>query len=139
MHVRCHRAGIGGLARVRMPVLSHRWRAGGGCLHGCVLALALVCGTASAQVEWTGDYLARMDADHDGRVSLDEYVDWMGYAFARMDRDGDGVLAADEQPGGKGPPITLEAHRQRLIERFRRQDANGDGWLDARELAAPPL
>ncbi len=93
----------------------------------------------SAQVQGTADYLARMDADGDGRVSLDEYLAWMGYAFDRMDRNGDGVLSADEQPGGKGAPLTREAHRQRLVERFHRQDANRDGHLDARELAAPPL
>ena len=51
----------------------------------------------------------------------------------------DGGLATAELPGGKGKPITLEEHRRRLAERFVRQDANKDGYLDARELAAPPL
>ena len=98
----------------------------------------LLAASAAAQVERTGDYLARMDTDGDGRVSPAEYVAWMGYAFERMDRDGDGVLATAELPGGKGKPITLEEHRRRLAERFARQDADGDGYLDARELAAPP-
>lgn len=83
-------------------------------------------------------YLARMDRDGDGRVALAEYLDWMGYAFGRMDRDGDGVLSAAEQPGGRGPTLTRQAHRAQLAERFHRQDANRDGFLDARELAAPP-
>lgn len=108
----------------------------GPLLSGVLLAALAV--PAAAQVERTADYLARMDSDGDGRVSQDEYVAWMGYAFERMDRDGDGVLAPSEQPGGKGRPIRLEEHRQRLAERFTRQDANGDGYLDARELAAPP-
>lgn len=94
---------------------------------------------AIAQVERTSEYLQKMDADGDGRVSQAEYVAWMGYAFERMDADGDGVLAPAEQPGGKGRPISLESHRQRLAERFRRQDADHSGFLDARELAAPPL
>ena len=80
-----------------------------------------------------------MDTDGDGRISQAEYVAWMGYAFERMDADGDGVLAIAELPGGKGKPITLEEHRRRLAERFVRQDADKDGYLDARELAAPPL
>lgn len=103
-----------------------------------LLALLACAGSAAAQVEHTSDYLARMDTDGDGRVSQEEYVAWMGYAFERMDRDGDGVLSPDEQPGGKGRPLSLQEHRRRLAERFVRQDANGDGYLDARELAAPP-
>ncbi|WP_256647103.1 hypothetical protein [Thermomonas paludicola] len=91
-----------------------------------------------AQVHGSGDYLAKMDADRDGRVSLAEYQDWLSYAFDGMDRDHDGVLSADEQPGGKGPPITRAAHRGQLAMRFRKQDANHDGYLDATELAAPP-
>lgn len=93
---------------------------------------------AQAQVQRTGDYLSRMDADGDGKVSLSEYQDWLTYAFDGMDRDRDGVLSPVEQPGGKGQPITREQHRARLAERFRKQDVNRDGFLSARELAAPP-
>lgn len=100
--------------------------------------LWLAAAVAAAQVQRPADYLARMDADGDGRVSLPEYLAWMGYGFAQMDRDGDGVLRADELPGGRGRPLTRQAHHAQLAERFRRQDANGDGVLDARELAAPP-
>ena len=88
--------------------------------------------------ELASNYLARMDTDNDGRVSLAEYQDWMGYAFAAMDRNHDGILAANELPGGRGKPLTLAAHRERLAAAFRRQDRNGDGHLDAGELSAPP-
>ncbi len=93
---------------------------------------------ANAQVQRTGDYLSKMDRDGDGKVSLAEYQDWLTYAFDGMDRDRDGMLSAAEQPGGKGQPLTREQHRARLAERFRKQDANRDGFLNARELAAPP-
>ena len=105
------------------------------------IACALLClspAFAQAQVQRTGDYLLRMDADGDGKVSLSEYQDWLSYAFDGMDRNRDGVLTADELPGGRGKPVTREQHRARLAERFRKQDANHDGWLDAKELAAPP-
>jgi Ca2+-binding EF-hand superfamily protein len=101
------------------------------------LALAMAV-PARAQVMATADYLERMDADGDGRVSLAEYLDWMGYAFHAMDRNGDGMLTPDEVPGGRGPALSLEGHRERLAATFARQDANRDGFLDARELAAPP-
>ncbi|MGJ4730350.1 hypothetical protein [Luteimonas sp. SDU101] len=101
----------------------------------CVLAWPLA---GRAQVTETGDYLARMDGDGDGRVSLAEYQAWMSYAFDGMDRDGDGVLAPQEQPGGRGTSLTRARHLARLAERFARQDVDGNGFLDARELAAPP-
>ncbi len=100
---------------------------------------ALVAANAvCAQVSSSGDYLARMDADHDGRVSLAEYQDWMGYAFDAMDRNRDGVLSPAEQPGGRGSGLTRIEHRARLAAAFARQDANRDGFLDAKELTAPP-
>ena len=94
--------------------------------------------TAPPPPQRSGDYLDRMDADGDGKVSVVEYQDWLSYAFDGMDRDRDGVLSAAEQPGGRGQPLTREAHRARLAERFRRQDVDRSGFLDAKELAAPP-
>lgn len=86
----------------------------------------------------SGDYLSRMDTDRDGKVSVVEYQDWLSYAFDGMDRNGDGVLSPEEQPGGRGAVITRDTHRARLAERFRRQDTDRSGFLDAKELAAPP-
>ena len=103
-----------------------------------LLALALAAAGARAQVHDSAGYLARMDANGDGRVQLAEYQDWMSYAFDRMDRDHDGLLSAAEQPGGRGAPLTREAYRTRLAATFARQDRSGDGVLDAMELAAPP-
>ncbi|WP_425608463.1 hypothetical protein [Thermomonas mangrovi] len=101
--------------------------------------LAMACAfAAQAQLARPGDYLTKMDVDRDGKVSLVEYQDWLSYAFDAMDRDHDGVLSPSEQPGGRGTMLTRAAHRERLAERFRRQDANRDNVLDARELAAPP-
>lgn len=102
------------------------------------LALMLLPISATAQVQRTGDYLSKMDIDGDGRVALAEYQDWLSYAFDGMDRDRDGVLSASEQPGGRGKALTRIEHRTRLAERFRKQDINRDGYLSAKELAAPP-
>ena len=115
-----------------------RSRAGFSLGVACVAALLATTTQAHAQVLASAEYLARMDTDADGRVSLVEYQDWLSYAFDRMDADGDGVLAPGEQPGGRGKPVTREAHRARLADAFRRQDANRDGTLSAAELAAPP-
>ena len=101
--------------------------------------VAPVAPTASGtSPQGTGDYLSRMDFDGDRRISLLEYQDWLTYAFDGMDRNRDGMLAPDEQPGGRGKPITRDAHRARVAERFGRQDIDRSGFLDAKELAAPP-
>jgi Ca2+-binding EF-hand superfamily protein len=106
---------------------------------GLIAALLLAMPAAAQGLpSMARQYMERMDANHDGRVSLDEYQAWMGYGFTAMDRDHDGILAAAELPGGRGKPLTREAHRQRLAAAFARQDRNHDGYLDARELAAPP-
>jgi Ca2+-binding EF-hand superfamily protein len=102
-----------------------------------LLALGLA-GASIAQVTNTSEYLRRMDRDGDGRISLDEYLDWMKYAFDQRDRNHDGVLDASELPGGRGRPVTRTQHRAMLIERFHKQDADGDGYLSAKELLAPP-
>ncbi|GGZ67925.1 hypothetical protein GCM10008101_22770 [Lysobacter xinjiangensis] len=110
------------------------------------LGAALICAApsfagaalAAGPVTSSGDYLARMDTDGDGRVSLPEFQAWMGYAFERMDVDRDGVVSAAELPGGRGKPISLAEHRAALAATFARQDRDRDGYLDRRELAAPP-
>ncbi|MGY0505736.1 hypothetical protein [Luteimonas sp. e5] len=109
----------------------------------CVLLAAASAGTASArQAAATpgsiDGYLARIDRDGDGRVSLEEYLAWMSHGFERMDRNRDGVLQPHEQPGGRGRALSRVEHRAALEATFRRQDVNRDGYLDARELAAPP-
>ncbi len=119
----------------------------GVCVRAALRALpgVLACGVlfavavaAQAQVQDSQQYLQRMDTDGDGRVSRDEYLAWMSYAFDQRDLDHDGVLQGEELPGRRGKPITRAAHRATLVERFARQDANGDGYLSARELLAPP-
>ncbi|WP_369935307.1 EF-hand domain-containing protein [Xanthomonas tesorieronis] len=98
-------------------------------------AIAMACAQV---VDTTGGYLQRMDRDGDGRVGLDEYLAWMSYAFDARDLDHDGVLSPAELPGGRGKPITRAQHQATLTARFRKQDSNGDGYLSATELAAPP-
>lgn len=81
--------------------------------------------------------LAHMDADNDGRVSVAEFQDRF-YDFDAMDRDHDQALSPDEVPGWGTKPIPRAEFRAKLANVFKPWDHNGDGYLDARELAAPP-
>ena len=97
---------------------------------------------ASAQATYLPDtpagYLARIDLDGDGRISLAEFRDYMSRGFRDRDVDGNGILEGDELPVPGARALLLADHLQRLAEAFARQDRNGDGWLDAGELAVPP-
>ncbi|MCW0448878.1 hypothetical protein NB706_001712 [Xanthomonas sacchari] len=104
----------------------------------CTLLAGGIVSAHAQAIDSTASYLQRMDRDGDGRVSLDEYLAWMSYAFDARDLDHDGVLSPAELPGGRGPPITRAQHLATLTARFRKQDTNGDCYLSARELAAPP-
>lgn len=104
------------------------------------LLLAASCAAAQPMPRTPGDYLATMDRDGDSRIALAEYQDYLSRGFQLMDRDRDGKLSASELPSGtrsRRVP-TLEGHRRSLAATFDRQDADNDGYLDARELAAPP-
>jgi hypothetical protein len=93
---------------------------------------------SAATAQTTADFVARMDADGDRRVSLAEYTEHLSYAFRRMDADGNGVLEPNEQLVPNARRLTLAEHHANLAAMFHRQDVNHDGFLSAAELAAPP-
>jgi len=110
------------------------------CAAAIALALAAAAAGAQPMPRTPADYLVTMDRDGDARVALSEYQDYLSRGFQQLDRDGDGRLSASELPSGarsRRVP-TLENHRRSLAATCDRQDANNDGFLDARELSAPP-
>jgi hypothetical protein len=108
-----------------------------------VLTLAVASPLAVAELARSPDeFLTRMDANGDGRVGVREYQTYLSRGFFAMDRNGDDVVSVDELPPGtanaRSRPLSLTEHESRVAQTFRRQDRDGSGWLDARELAAPP-
>ena len=101
-------------------------------------AALLLASTAALAQDSRAEYLQRFDSDGDGRVSAAEYVAYMSQGFRNMDSNGDGIIDTDELPGGRGRPITLQEYQDNLRRQFHRLDRNRDGYLNARELTAPP-
>lgn len=104
------------------------------------MAVLATSSVALAAPGTTSAYLRMMDRNGDGRVSLAEYQAWMAVGFAAMDRNGDGIVEVSEMPPSprQRKPLTRAQHRHNVAATFRRQDSNHDGYLSARELAAPP-
>jgi Ca2+-binding EF-hand superfamily protein len=102
-----------------------------------ILLALLVSMSASAQ-DTRSDYLKLFDTNGDGRVSEAEYVAYMSQGFRNMDSNGDGIIETSELPGGRGRPITLQAYQDNLRRQFHRLDRHHHGYLNARELTAPP-
>lgn len=100
----------------------------------------MLAGMASAQHRdlSPAGYLAMIDLDGDGRISLSEYRDYLSRGFRDMDRDRNGILEGDELPVPGARPVRLSDHMDALARAFGRQDRNADGVLDVTELAAPP-
>ena len=84
-----------------------------------------------AQSRYDWKWLAgRMDADHDGAVTPDEFTG-PRELFDRLDRDHDGRLTADDFDWSDAAPYWRQTATARML--LRRADADGDGKLSAEE------
>jgi Ca2+-binding EF-hand superfamily protein len=92
----------------------------------------------SVRAQSGGSYFAIVDLDHDGRISVSEYIERFSYAFRQMDKNRDGVVDEGEQIIRGTPRMTIEELRSQLTSQFNRQDKNHDGSLSPREFLAPP-
>ncbi len=77
--------------------------------------------------KWLAD---RMDADHDGAVTPDEFTG-PKELFDRLDRNRDGRLTAEDFDWSDASPYWRQTAAARML--LRRADADGDGKLSAEE------
>ena len=109
-----------------------------GVACAAVVACAGFVAAAPANAQTQSSYFDAVDTDHNGRVSLGEFLERMSWAFEQMDRNRDRVLSPEEQLVPNAPTLTLAEHHRRVTEQFHRQDKNKDGSLSPREFLAPP-
>ena len=98
----------------------------------------LLASSATLAQDTRSEYLQQFDSNGDGRVSEAEYLAYMSRSFQTMDINRDGVLETSELPGGRGKPITLKEYQDNLRRQFHQLDRHHHGYLNARELTAPP-
>jgi hypothetical protein len=74
------------------------WAIGAPLLLGTILSIATESGGQKAAGSASGgkQWLAAMDADHDGTVSKKEFTTYMEAQFDKVDIDHDGTLDASE-------------------------------------------
>jgi len=72
--------------------------------------------------------LARVDTDHDGKISKAEFDTETAALFKRLDANGDGKIASDELPSRRWGQMGMRM--------FDRMDANGDGKVTKAEFTA---
>lgn len=127
----------------------------------CVAALPLSVAAAagSSPAAHAGRLLQRLDADGDGRVSLDEYLAAATRRFDALDADHRGSVDAAAIASSPAALARIDRHADRLVrrldtagngyvteaefviaaqDRFTRLDRNADGRLTADELAPAP-
>ncbi len=80
--------------------------------------------------------LDNLDADHDGKISKEEFTG-PDEAFDRLDADGDGFVAAGEA-GGRGGGQDAGGNAQRWQAMWRNADKNGDGAISEDEWPGKP-
>ena len=106
----------------------------------------------------TKRYMKRVDANHDGKITREEFEQGPRTQFAGRDINSDGKINAEDRPpasttstgwfGGGGskkmglgagrgnrPDLTLDTVVAKTQAEFARLDANADGVLDQAELA----
>ncbi|NMN06432.1 MULTISPECIES: EF-hand domain-containing protein [unclassified Novosphingobium] len=98
-------------------------------------ATLAIAGTAHAQRGGRfADMFAGADANHDGRISRDEFMAGRSARFAELDRNHDGVISAADFPR----LAAFAAAKAKMDALITSADADHDGRVTRQELAHAP-
>jgi hypothetical protein len=82
--------------------------------------------------------MAKLDTDHDGKISPAEWKAATDARFKMTDTNGDGFVSPDEMKAAaeKRAAAQQNAHKDHSEKMFKRADVNGDGKLSQAEYEA---
>ncbi len=74
-----------------------------------------------------------IDSDSDGKLTEDEMRKHHESMIKEFDKDGNGELSEEEKEA-----MRKEMAERHISEKFKKEDKNGDGFLDQSEFKGPP-
>ena len=89
--------------------------------------------------EMDGMTFQKLDTNHDGVISKDEFNAFNEGHFQSLDANHDGKLTPNEVMGGYTGSMASESATSHLDRRFNAADANHDGGLDRNEAQYMPM
>jgi Ca2+-binding EF-hand superfamily protein len=112
------------------------------------VALGLLFGINAASAANVKTFLAAVDTDHDGTVTLDEVKTYAAARFKALETDKDGTLDAKELKGRLSATGFKKANADAdktidenefvaYVEKLFKEANDGDDTLDAKELRSP--
>lgn len=109
------------------------------CAAGAVVAAPVTdvdIQRAAKRAEFQQKAFDRIDANHDGKISRDEYQAWVDGRFDRLDANRDGIVDADELAGS---PAAAERARKRAEHFVQRFDSSGSGKVARSDYEAKAM
>jgi hypothetical protein len=91
---------------------------------------------ANRRAEMKQRFFDQIDANHDGRMSRDEYRAWVDSRFDRLDANRDGTVDANEIANSPQARERVQKRAQRFVKRF---DASGSGKVSQADFEAKAM
>lgn len=91
---------------------------------------------ANKRAEMQQKTFDRIDTNHDGKISRDEYKAWVDARFDRLDTNHDGVVDANELAASPVAKERVEKRAEHFVKRF---DENGSGKVTKADYEAKSM
>lgn len=91
---------------------------------------------ANRRAEMKQRFFDKIDVNHDGSISRDEYRAWVDSRFDRLDANRDGTVDANEIANSQLARERVQKRAERFVKRF---DASGSGKVSQADFEAKAM